>query len=93
MLPLTKKYLKFCFSYFLEQIITSPTRPTNRTETLIEQVLKNSSHKVSHLRVIDLGLSDHDLLLCTRKTLKPKSHKNSKRFFWSLKRYKILRKG
>ena len=54
--PLTKKYLEFCFSNSLEQIITSPTRTTDRTAAPIDHVLTNSSHKVSQPAVIDLGL-------------------------------------
>ena len=47
MSPLTKKYVEFSFSYSLEKILTSPTRTTDRTATLIDHVLTNSSHKVS----------------------------------------------
>ena len=57
----------------------------------------NSPDKVGLSGVIDLGLSDHDLIYCTRKTSLPKSHKHNKIFVRSFKRYsakkflKILR--
>ena len=62
---LTRRYLELCFSNSLKQIITRPTRPTrvtNQTATLINHILTNSRHKVSQSGVIDLGLSDHDLI-------------------------------
>ena len=82
--PVTNKYLEFGFSHSLEQIITSTTKTTKRQATLIDHALTISSHKVSHSRVIDLGLSD-DLIFCTRKTLKPESHKHNEILVRSLK--------
>ena len=63
---LTRSYLEFCFAHSIEQIITRPTRVTDQTATLIEHILTNSLDKISQLGVIDLGLSDHDLIYCTR---------------------------
>ena len=60
---------------------------TDQTATLIDHILTNSPNKVSQLGVIDLGLSDHDLIYCTRKTSLPKSHKHNEIFVRSLKRY------
>ena len=70
---LTKRYLtslghlnrKFCFTHSLEQIITRPSRVTDQTATLIGHILTNSPDKVIQSGVIDLGLSDHDLIYCT----------------------------
>ena len=76
---LTRSYLEFCFTHSLEQIITRPTRITDQTATLIDHILTNSPDKVSRSGVIDLGLSDHDLIYCTRKSSLPKSHKHEKK--------------
>ena len=97
---LTRSYLEFCFTHSLEQIITKPTRITDQTATLIDHILTNSPDKVSQSGIIDLGLSDHDLIYstrktslpksliyCTRKTSLPKSHKHNEIFVCSLKRY------
>ena len=46
-----------------------PTSVTSKTATLIDHVLTNSSQKVSQSGVIELDISDHDLVYCTRKTL------------------------
>ena len=71
--PLTKGYLNFCFSFSLEQLISIHTRVTSKTVTLIDHVLTNSSQKVFQCGVIELGISNHDFVYCTRKTpsLKP----------------------
>ena len=37
--------------------------------------------------MIGVGLPYHELDFCTRKTLKPKSHKHNKILLWSLKHY------
>ena len=73
----------------MEQIIRRSTRITDQTATLIDHILTNSPDKVSQSGVIDLGLSDHDLIYCTRKTSLPKSHKHNEIFVRSLKRYSV----
>ena len=71
MLPLTKKYLKFCHSHSLEQMTMSPT---DSTAALIDHVLTNSFHQVSQSGVLDLDLADHDLNFSKRKKLKRKPY-------------------
>ena len=68
--PLKKDYLDFYFSSFLEQLISVPTRVIKKTSTLIIHLLSNSSQKVSQCGVIELDISDHDLLYCTKKHLR-----------------------
>ena len=67
--------------------MTTPTRVTDQSATLIDHILTKSPDKVSQSGVIDLGFSDHDLIYCTRKTSLTKSHKHNKIFVSSLKRY------
>ena len=55
--------------------------------TPIDHIFTNSPDKVSQSGVIDLGLSDHDLIYCTRKTSLPKSHKHNEIFVRSMKWY------
>ena len=66
--PLSKDYLNFCFTFSLEQLLSIPTRTTRKTGTLTDHVLTNSSLKLSQGEVIELGISDHDLVYCARKT-------------------------
>ena len=50
-------------------------------------MLTNSPDKVSQSGVIDISLSDHDLIYCTRKTSLPKSHQHSEILVGSMKRH------
>ena len=59
---LTTTYLEFCFIYFLEHIITRPTRVSDQTTTLIDHILTNSPNKISQSGVIDLGPSALNLI-------------------------------
>ena len=62
-------------------MITRTIRVTGQTATLIYNRLTNSPEKVSQSDVINLGLSDHDLIYCTRKTSLPISHKRNEILF------------
>ena len=84
---LTRSYLEFYFIHSLQQIITRPTRVTDQTAVLIDHILTDSPDKVSQSGVIDLGLFDHDLIYCTKKTSLPKFHKHNEIFVRSLKIY------
>ena len=64
---LTKEYLNFGY-YSLEQLMSVPTRTTESTATLIDHVLTDSPHKIIQSDVIEMSLSDHKLIYCTRKT-------------------------
>ena len=69
-------YLDFCISNSLEQIMMPPTTPNGRRATFVDHALTNSSHKISQWGVMDLGLSNHYLILCIQKTVWSKFHKN-----------------
>ena len=62
---LTKEYLHFGYSYPLEQLISGPNRIMESTATLIDHVLTNSPHKITQSGVIEMILSDHELIYCT----------------------------
>ena len=65
--PLTKLYKIFLVSAGLTQILRQPTRITCSSSTLIDHILTNAQDKVSQSGIIDLGISDHQLIYCTRK--------------------------
>ena len=71
-LNVPKYYKDFCSLHGLKQIITSPTRVTVNTSTLLDHVLTNSPDRVSQSGVIDIGISDHMLTYCTRKITRAK---------------------
>ena len=85
--PLTKGYLDFYFSFSQEQLISIPTRVTSKAATLINHALTNSSQKVSQCGVIELGISDRDLVSCTRKTPSLKLNKHNDISIRSMKNY------
>ena len=58
-------------------MIKSPTHVTDKSTSLLDDILTNSSHKISQHGVIGLGLSDHQLIYCTRKTTRTKSHEHT----------------
>ena len=82
-----KKYKTFCSSFSLLQIINSPTRVTSNTSSLIDHILTNANDKISNSGVIDVGLSDHQLIFCTRKLLKTKFNFHKKIKCRSFKNY------
>ena len=53
--------------YGLKQRIKSPTRVTCSTSTLTDHILTSFPSRVSRKAVIDVGISDHLLIFCTRK--------------------------
>ena len=70
---LLKQYKHFLSNFGLNQIIKTPTRITCETSTLIDHILTNSHEKISQSGVIDCGLSDHNVIFCTRKITKIKT--------------------
>ena len=58
---------KFCSMHSLNQLIRSPTRVAKATSTLLDHILTNANELVSNFGVLDIGLSDHQLIFCTIK--------------------------
>ena len=67
-----KQYADFCSDFSLKQLIKSPTRISSKSSSLIDHILTNADEKISNSGVIDVGLSDHQLIFCTRKIIRPK---------------------
>ena len=76
MLLLTKGELDFCFSFFLEELISIPTGVTSKTVTLTDHIFINYYQRVSQCDVNELGISDHDLVYYTKTAalLNPNKH-------------------
>ena len=81
------KYKEFCQIFSLTEIIKEPTRITCSNSTLLDQILTNSSEKVSQKGVIDVGILDHQLIYCTRKIKRIKHNMHNQIQVRSLKRY------
>ena len=79
----------FCQRYSLKQIIKHATRTTCSSSTLIDHILTNSREKISQSGVIDIGISDHQLIYLTRKLHRFKSNTHKQIKIRSLKNYSI----
>ena len=62
-----KNYHQFSTMHGLKQLIQSPTRVTCSTSTLTDHILTSAPSRVSQKGVINVGVSDHQLIFCTRK--------------------------
>ena len=83
------RYQEFCSLHNLKQLIKSPTRITDNKSSLLDHVLTNSLEKVPQSGVIDVGLSDHQLIYCTRKAIHSKTNSHTQIKIRSLKNYTI----
>ena len=86
---LVNQYKLFCQRYSLEPLIKHAIERTCRSSTLIDHIFTNSRKKISQSGVIDIGISDHQLICLTRKLhmIKSNTHKQIK--IRSLKNYII----
>ena len=85
-----RNYHQFCTMFGLKQIIKSPTRITCRNTSLIDHILASIPSRVSQHGVINVSVSDHQLIYCTRKINKIKTggvHKHIT--FRSFKKYTV----
>ena len=63
---------EFCTFFSLHQLIKVTTRMTCNTATIINHILASYSERVTQNDIIDAGLSDHQIIFCTRKFLRLK---------------------
>ena len=82
-----KSYYEFCTFFSLHQLIKVPTRITCNSATMIDHILASYPDRVTQQRIIDVGLSDHQLIFCAIKIsrIKRDMHKHIK--FRSFKHY------
>ena len=85
-----QKYQEFCNVFNLKQLISHPTRITFSSSTIIDHILASYPDRVSQKGIIDIGISDHQLIFCTRKTLKTKTASHKQISFRSLKNYSAV---
>ena len=84
---LVNEYKDFCQKFLLTEIIKEPTRITCSTSSLLDHMLTNSSEKISQKVVINVGISDHQLIYCTRKIKTIKHNMHNQIQVRSLKKY------
>ena len=64
---LKRKLFNFADLHSLEQLIKSPTRITESSETTIDLILVNNNHCIVDSGVVQCTISDHSLVYCTLK--------------------------
>ena len=62
-----KKYYEFCTMFGLKQLIEVLRRVTCSSSTIIDHILVSFPNRISQQGVIDVGLSDHQVIYYTRK--------------------------
>ena len=62
-----KRYKEFCSLHGIEQLLTLPTHITKNSSSLLDHVLTNSADRISQFGIVNVGLSDHQLIYCARK--------------------------
>jgi len=63
----------------LSQLISTPTRITEHSTTLIDHIYTSQDHNYTDTNTLDLGLSDHSLIYTIRKNTKNFSNVKSHR--------------
>ena len=71
----------------LKQLIEVLTRVTCSSSTVIDNILASFPNRVSQQGVIDVGLSDHQIIYCTRKVSRTKRGTHKQIRCRSLKNY------
>ena len=60
----------FCKVSGLQQLITEPTRVSANSQSLLDLILVSGCENISQSGVLDIALSDHSVIFCTRKVSK-----------------------
>ena len=86
-----QSYYEVCIFFALKQLIKVPTKTTTSSYTIIDHNLESYQERVTQRGVIDICLSDHQLIYCRRKIFKIKSSLHIQIQFRSFKHYKVDR--
>lgn len=70
--PESRALLEVCFSLNLYQIITTPTRITENTQTLIDVIITSNRNLISSSDVLLSSISDHSLPYAVLNLKSPK---------------------
>ena len=62
-----KNYFDFCTKFGLNQLTESPTRITFSSTSIIDHILASFPDRVTQQGILNVGLSDHQLIYNTRK--------------------------
>ncbi len=69
---LRKTLLTFLVANDLKQLVTKPTRVCESSQTIIDLICVNNEHRVVQWEVINMGISDHSIVLCVYRLVRMK---------------------
>jgi len=84
---LFKKYSDVLNLFSLDQLIKTWTRVTDKSSSIIDHILCNTPSKIYQSGTMPIGLSDHFLIYCSRKTVKGQINHHKVIKIRSLKNY------
>ena len=84
-----KNYFDFCTMFDLEQLIESPTQITCSSSSITDHIVTSFPDIVAQQGILNVGLSDHQLIYCTRKITRIKRGGRKQIKFCSFKNYTI----
>ena len=79
-----------CNFFSLKQLFSCLIRTSCSSSTIIHYILASYPNRVSQKEIIGIGISDHQLKFCTRKTLKTKTGSHKQISFHSLKNFSVV---
>ena len=82
-----KNYFDFCTVFGLKQLIESSTRITCSSSSIIDHILVSFPDRVTQREILNVGLSDHQLIYCTRQINRIKTGGHNQVTFCSSKLY------
>ena len=62
-----RNLVDFCHRFCFVNKITEPTRVTDRTKSILDGILVSHAERYITSGILQLGLSDHDLVFVVRK--------------------------
>ena len=77
---------EYCDRFQLTNTVTGPTRTTDTSSTLLDVILTTHPQRFCYTKTLQLGISDHDMVVTIRKWKLPKpppkltSYRSIKRF-------------
>ena len=83
------KYFDFCKMFDLKQLIESPTRITCSSSSIIDHILASFLDRVTQQGILNVRLSDHQIIFWTRKITRIKRGGHKQITFRSFKNYTI----
>ena len=83
------KYFDFCIMFGLKQLIESPTRIICSSSSIIDHILASLPYRVTQQGILNVRLSDHQLIYGTRKITRIKRGGHKQITFRSFKHYTI----